>query len=62
MKVTCIDIYDKDGNLVKIEVINEAGETILDALWDPSDEQTSVNREEFRKWVYKHLKRKNFEL
>jgi hypothetical protein len=62
MKVTCIDIYDKDGNLTKIEIVNEAGETVLTAPWDPTDEQTSKNREEFRNWVYKHLKRKNFEL
>ena len=62
MKVSCIDIYDKEGNLVKIEVLNEAGETILDSLWDPNDEQTSKNREEFRKWTYNHLRRKGYEL
>lgn len=61
-KVTCIDIYDKEGNLVKIEVVNEKGEVILDSLWDPTDEQTSKNREEFRKWTYNHLKRTGYEV
>lgn len=62
MKVTCIDIYDKNGNLTKIEVINENGETILDSLWDPRDEQTSANREAFRKWTYNHLGRIGYDI
>lgn len=57
------DIYDKDGNLVRIEVMNTNGEHIADFLWDARDEQTSENRTKFREWVYNFLtKNKQFEV
>jgi len=55
MKVIPVDVYDKDGNLTHVEVQNEAGEFVMQMLWDPNDEQTSENRELFRKWVYRFL-------
>jgi hypothetical protein len=56
MAVIQQDVYDKAGNLVKIEVHDESGEFLMQFLWDERDEQTSENREEFRKWATRHLK------
>ena len=48
------DVY-KDGNLIRIEFHTPDGEHIIDAIWDDRDEQTSPNREAFRKWAYRSL-------
>jgi hypothetical protein len=52
-----IDIYDKDGNMTRIEAYDEKGDFIMQALWDPTDEQTADNRVKFREWFAKHLER-----
>lgn len=57
MKYHTIDIYDKDGNMTRIEAYNEKGDFIMQALWDPTDEQTSENRVKLREWFNKHLER-----
>ena len=62
MPVTTIDIYDKEGNFLRIEAYKESGEHLLDFLWDPRDEQTSENRVEFRKWANRHLKQSGHEV
>jgi len=62
MPVTQIDIYNKEGELVKIEVLKESGEHLLDFLWDERDEQTSEKRIEFREWVKRHLKQAGHEV
>lgn len=56
MPVTTIDIYNKEGELVRIEAYKENGDFLMQFLWDKADEQTSENRVEFRKWVTRHLK------
>ena len=53
MQVIPTDVYDKDGNLLRIEFHDHEGKHQLDAEWDERDEQTSENREKFRKWAYK---------
>lgn len=62
MKVIPSDVYDKDGNLLRIEFYNELGSFEIQSLWDPTDEQTSENRDEFRKWSYVMVKRQNYEV
>lgn len=62
MAVTTIDIYDKDGNLLRIEAYKESGDHLADFLWDEREEQTSDNRIEFRKWVTRHLKQSGHEV
>lgn len=54
--VTTQDIYDRDGNLLRVEAYKPDGDFLMQFLWDPRDEQTSENRIEFRKWVSRHLK------
>lgn len=55
------EVFDKDGNLVRIEAVQEdTGEHILDILWDPNDEQTEKKRQEFRMWASNVIRRKNF--
>jgi len=56
-----IDIYDKDGNLVRIEAYDDSGEFVMQCLWDPTDEQTFENRVKLREWFAKHLERSNNE-
>lgn len=56
MIVVPVDVYDKDGNMTKIEVNDTSGNHILDFVWDERDEQTSENRVEFREWAYKFLR------
>ena len=62
MKAIPIDVYDKDGNMVKIEFNEGTGEHIIDAIWDPIDPQTAKNREAFRKWAYTMIERKGYEV
>ena len=57
-----VDVYDKDGNMTKIEFNERAGEHILDVLWDALDEQTSENRIQFRKWAYRMLEQKGYDI
>lgn len=57
MKYHTIDIYDRDGNMVRIEAYDLKGDFIMQALWDPTDEQTSENRVKLREWFNKHLER-----
>jgi len=62
MKALPTDIYDGQGNLLKIEYQDEAGKRIVDAIWDENDEQTSDNRESFRKWASNMLERMGYEV
>jgi hypothetical protein len=62
MRAITTDIYDKDGNLTKIEVTDGAGEFIIQSLWDPRDAQTHENRVEFRKWTYNHIRKLGYEI
>jgi hypothetical protein len=62
MPVIQQDVYDKEGNLIKIEVHSESGEFLMQFLWDEREEQTSANREEFRKWAMRHLQQSGHEV
>jgi hypothetical protein len=57
-----MDVYDKDGNMLRIEFHDSEGEHIIDAQWDPIDEQTSENRESFRRWAYNFVRNKDYEV
>jgi hypothetical protein len=46
------DVYDKDGNILRIEFYDLDGEFVVQALWDENDEQTGKNRIKFREWAY----------
>ena len=62
MKVIPTDVYNKTGELLKIEFHNLEGEFQLQANWDDNDKQTSENREAFRKWAYNMAKNLKFEV
>ena len=62
MIVIPVDVYDKDGNIIKIEFSDMSGKHVLDALWDESEEQTSENRTKFREWAYRLIEQKGYEL
>jgi hypothetical protein len=57
-----LEVFDIDGNIIRIEFHNPDGIHIIDALWDPNDEQTVKNRQEFRKWAYRQLKQQGYEV
>lgn len=57
-----VDVYDKDGNMLRIEFNEGGGEHIVDAVWDETDEQTSENRTLFRKWAYNHMRNQGWEV
>jgi hypothetical protein len=61
MKVVLTDIYDKDGNLVKIDVHDLEGQFVIQIVWDENDEQTSENRKAFREWANRQLKQRDYE-
>ena len=51
------DVYDSDGNLIRIDFYTEDGKCEIDALWDPKDPQDTEHRIAFRKWAYDFLER-----
>ena len=55
-KPKLVEIYNPAG-LARIEVYDEDGEFFMDVLWDPNDEQTPANKEQFRKWANQVIKR-----
>lgn len=57
-----VDVYDKEGNMLRIEFNDMQGDHIIDAVWDDSEEQTSENREAFRKWAYNFVRNKDYEV
>ena len=61
-KIIPIDVYDKDGNMIRIEFNDMEGNHVIDAVWDQNDEQTSKNREAFRKWAYNFVRNKDYEV
>lgn len=61
-KVIPIDIYDKEGNMLRIEFHDLEGDFAFQALWDPTDEQTSEKREAFRKYAYRMAEQFKYEV
>ena len=61
-QVVPIDVYNKEGEMTRIEVYDMAGTHVLDIEWDPDDEQTSENRISFRHWAYRMLGQKGYEV
>jgi hypothetical protein len=61
-KTIPVDVYDKDGNMLRIEFSDGGGEHIVDVVWDETEEQTSENRTKFRKWAYTILEQKGYVL
>lgn len=58
MKVRLTEEYDKEGNMIRIIAESaETGEHVIDAIWDPHDEQTIEKRAAFRAWVTTMLTR-----
>jgi hypothetical protein len=47
---------------VEIEFHNPEGEFIIVVNWDHTDEQTSSNREKFRKWAYRMVAQLGYEV
>ena len=61
-KVIQKEVHDEAGNIVRIEAVDTlSGKVVLDILWDPNDEQTAENRDEFRKWANRILRSKGLE-
>ena len=61
-KVIQKEVHDEAGNIVRIEAVDTlSGQVVLDILWDPNDEQTAENRDEFRKWASRILRSKGLE-
>jgi len=59
-RVVCSDVFDKDGNLTKIEVHDLKGEFIIQIVWDENDAQTSENRKLFREWANRQLRQRGY--
>ena len=59
-KAVPIDVYDKAGEMLRIEFYDGSGEFILQCLWDESEDQTSENRIAFRKWAYQWMSDRNW--
>jgi hypothetical protein len=60
MQVVLTDIYDKDGNLLKIDVHDLDGNFVIQIMWDENDLQTSENRKAFRQWANRQLKQRDY--
>lgn len=62
MKVIPTDVYDKDGDMIKIEFNDIEGNFVIEAVWDPQDPQDSEHREKFRKWAYRMVGQLDYEV
>jgi len=62
IKVIPVDVYDNDGNMVRVEFYDGKGDFAFQVLWDPSDEQTSKNREDFRLYAYRMADQLKYEV
>jgi hypothetical protein len=62
MGIIAKDIYNEQGDMVRIEFNKENGDHIVDAIWDENDEQTSEKRIEFRKWAYHMLQNMGYDV
>ena len=56
------EIYNDQGDMVRIEFHDGSGEHIIDAVRDEHDEQTSENRIAFRDWAYRTLMQKGYKV
>jgi hypothetical protein len=56
------DVYDTDGNLLKIDFFTDTGEFILQCVWDEMDEQTAENRAKLREWAFKWMANHGWEI
>ena len=56
------DVYDKDGNMQRIEFFDSNGDFVVQSLWDDKDPQDAEHRESFRKWSYKMVKQLGYEV
>jgi len=57
-----VDVYDKDGNMTRIEFNDKEGKHIIDAEWDPNDPQDSEHRVKFREWAYRLIEQKGYRI
>jgi len=57
-----VDVYDKDGNMTMIEFNDREGNFVVQAEWDPMDEQTGENRVLFRKWSYRMVEQLGYKI
>ena len=63
MKVAIpVEVFSKEGDLMRIEFHDLDGNHIIDAVWDPKDDQTSENRVKFREWAYRFIEQKDYEV
>lgn len=56
------EVYDKEGNLLRIEFYDLEGEFVVQSMWDETEEQTNENRINFRKWSYRMVEQTGEEI
>ena len=61
-RVVPTDIYNEDGEMIRIEFHDEQGNIVIDAVWDEHDEQTPEKRTEFRDWAYHMMQQKGYKV
>ena len=61
-RVIPTDVYDKEGNMLRVEFYDGKGDFAFQVLWDPTDEQTSTNRENFRNYAYRMAQQLKYEV
>jgi hypothetical protein len=61
-KVIPVDIYNKEGDLTAIEFNQLDGTFVIQAEWDPREDQNSENRIAFRKWAYNMIENIGYEV
>ena len=55
MRLIPRDVYDENGDMVKIEFLNGSGDVEIQAVWDDQDPNDEVHRVAFRKWAYRFV-------
>jgi len=62
MRVIPREVYDENGDMLRIEFYNQAGEFEIQAVWDENDPNDEEHRVKFREWAYRFLRQKDYEI
>jgi hypothetical protein len=62
MKLINKEVFNEDGEMVKIVFSAVDGGHVIDAVWDEQDPHDEEHRIAFRQWAYRIMRQKGYEV